>query len=129
MNSSRHQFIHDANLGLGARASLAPRRPFHCLSRGAKQSAAPTQSFVTGKSKHCMGRVTCDLGKGWDIEITFKNCTEAKFTGVELHPTSSRSRLNRLMSPVPPCGCASPSGWFGAMIHAVVARSRRLQST
>lgn len=57
----------------------------------AKQSAAPTQSFVTSKSKHCIGRVTCDLGKGWDIEITFKNCTEAKFTGVELHPTSSRT--------------------------------------
>ena len=47
-----------------------------------KQSTAPTQSFVNGKSKHSISRVTYDLGNDGDIEITIKNCTEAKFTGV-----------------------------------------------
>src|SRR5688572_7449939 len=34
-----------------------------------------------------LGMVTYNLGKDWDIPTIIKNCTEAKFQGVELRTT------------------------------------------
>jgi sugar phosphate isomerase/epimerase len=87
MQSTRRQFIHDTALGLGALASLANPGVLSAAEKAAKKSSAPTQSFVTGKSKHHIGMVTYNLGKDWDIETIIKHCTEAKFTGVELRTT------------------------------------------
>jgi sugar phosphate isomerase/epimerase len=79
MTSSRRQFLRNSALTLGALASAA---------RGAEkpaQTAAP--SFITGKSKYRLGTVTYNIGKDWDIPAVIKNCTAAKFEGVELRAT------------------------------------------
>ncbi|MEO6036085.1 MAG: sugar phosphate isomerase/epimerase family protein [Verrucomicrobiota bacterium] len=76
MNSDRRQFLKTAGLTVGAAslfrlAALAAETP--------KQS-----SFVTGKPKMKLGIVTYNIAKDWDVPAIIKNCTEAKFQGVEL---------------------------------------------
>ncbi len=79
MKTSRRSFLAQATLGLGAlgllrnelRAADSPRRP----------------SFRIGQSRMKLGTVTYNLAKDWNIETIIKNCTEAKFEGVELRTT------------------------------------------
>lgn len=52
----------------------------------AKAAAAPLPSFAK-KSKMRLGTVTYNLALDWDIPTIIKNCTEAKFEGVELRTT------------------------------------------
>ena len=55
---------------------------------GAVQAAdaKPAPSFA-GKPTMKLGTVTYNLAKDWNIETIIKNCTEAKFEGVELRTT------------------------------------------
>ncbi len=78
MHPSRRTFLRSSVLGLGA-VALA-------RSAAAAEKAAP-QSFVAGKSKFRLGTVTYNIAKDWDIATIIKNCTEAKFEGVELRTT------------------------------------------
>jgi sugar phosphate isomerase/epimerase len=79
MKASRRQFLHQATLAMG---TLAASRP-GALAAG--KQAAP--SFVTGRPRMKLGTVTYNLAKDWDIATIIKNCTEAKFEGVELRTT------------------------------------------
>lgn len=73
MKISRRSFFQRSALALGGLATAA---------RGGEQ--APTPSFITGRSKYRLGTVTYNIAKDWDIETIIKNCTAAKFDGVEL---------------------------------------------
>lgn len=44
-------------------------------------------SFLKGKSVMRLGTVTYNLAKDWDVATIIKNCTEARFEGVELRTT------------------------------------------
>jgi sugar phosphate isomerase/epimerase len=79
MNTSRREFLVTAALGGGALAAFA--------SSG--QAAAPKSaaSFVKGKSRIKLGTVTYNIAQDWDVPTIIKNCTEAKFEGVELRTT------------------------------------------
>ena len=81
MKTSRRQFLHHSALGIGALAALGPAA---LAAEKAKKKQPSLQSFVSGKSKYHLGTVTYNLGKDWDIATIIKNCTEAKFEGVEL---------------------------------------------
>lgn len=82
MKTSRRQFLHRSAFGFGALAALAPSA--FAADKKPKKDAKPAQSFVTGKSKFHLGTVTYNIAKDWDIATIIKNCTEAKFEGVEL---------------------------------------------
>lgn len=75
MKLSRKQFLRTAGLGLG---TLALAKPAEI------NAAADSPSFLQKKPTMKMGMVTYNLGKDWDIETIIKNCTEARFSGVEL---------------------------------------------
>lgn len=79
MPSSRRQFLTHAALALGALAGST-----RAAEKAPKAPKAPSPSFVSGQSKYHLGMVTYNLAKDWDIETIIKNCTEAKFEGVEL---------------------------------------------
>ncbi len=91
MPTTRRRFLHDSTLGLGALAALGlagtARAAESAPAKAAKKAAAPAPSFVTGKPLHRLGMVTYNLGKDWDVATIIKNCTEAKFEGVELRTT------------------------------------------
>jgi sugar phosphate isomerase/epimerase len=81
MKSSRRRFLQTSVLGLGALRAFPP------AAMAAQPAATEKPSFVTGKSPFRLGTVTYNLGKSWDIPTLIKNCTEAKFEGVELRTT------------------------------------------
>jgi len=78
MNTSRRAFLASATtLGtLAVAASAAAPAP--ALKSGMKFSRP---------SKMKLGTVTYNLAKDWDVATLIKNCTEAKFQGVELRTT------------------------------------------
>jgi sugar phosphate isomerase/epimerase len=78
MKSSRRQFLRSSVLGLGAFGALSPHGP------AAEKTAVKAPSFVTGKSPFRLGTITYNIGKDWDVPTLIKNCTEAKYEGVEL---------------------------------------------
>lgn len=78
MNTSRRSFLASATT-LGTLAVAA-------------SAAAPVPALKTGMkfsrpSKMKLGTVTYNLAKDWDVATIIKNCTEAKFEGVELRTT------------------------------------------
>jgi len=75
--STRRNFLQTTGLGLGA-LGLA--------SRGVIAAAKPPASFAR-PSRIRLGTVTYNLAKDWDVPTIIKNCTEAKFEGVELRTT------------------------------------------
>ena len=76
MKTGRRQFLKTAGLGLGT---------LGLLNQSALAQAASKQtSFVSGKSQMKLGTVTYNIAKDWDVPTIIKNCTEAKFQGVEL---------------------------------------------
>jgi sugar phosphate isomerase/epimerase len=76
MKTGRRQFLKTAGLGLG---TLGLLNKTALAQAGSKQT-----SFVTGKSQMKLGTVTYNIAKDWDVPTIIKNCTEAKFQGVEL---------------------------------------------
>lgn len=85
MNTNRRQFLKDASLGVAslslAAAAVGAAEPKQPQKK--KAAAAPGVSFAK-KSKMKLGTVSYNLAMDWDIPTIIKNCTEAKFEGVEL---------------------------------------------
>jgi sugar phosphate isomerase/epimerase len=86
MHTHRRDFLKTASLtaaaaGLLSSAALAAEKE---KAKGkAKTPAAPLPSFAK-PAKMKLGTVTYNLAMDWDIATILKNCTEAKFEGVEL---------------------------------------------
>ena len=76
---NRRQTLRSLALGLGAIGAVARSVP--------SAQAAELPVPKPGTSKMRLGTVTYNLAKDWDIETIIKNCTEAKFEGVELRTT------------------------------------------
>ena len=74
MQTSRRSFVLTAAVS-AASAVLVP-----------KSEAAAPKSFAKAASMR-LGTVTYNIAKDWDIATIIKNCTEAKFQGVELRTT------------------------------------------
>lgn len=81
MELTRRQFIGKTTTGLtlGA-ASLLGRSTF------AAETSKPA-SFISRPPKMKLGIVTYNIAKDWDVATIIKNCSEAKFQGVELRTT------------------------------------------
>jgi len=79
MKIDRRHFLKTAGLTLGATGLLG-------RSTVAAENVKPS-SFIVRPSKMKLGTVTYNLAKDWDIPTIIKNCTEAKFQGVELRTT------------------------------------------
>lgn len=84
MTTSRRQFLRDSTLGFGAFAALGGPVALLAADKKPKKESKPSQSFITAKPKYHLGTVTYNIAKDWDIATIIKNCTEAKFEGVEL---------------------------------------------
>jgi sugar phosphate isomerase/epimerase len=74
MNANRRHFLRTSALTATSLAAL----PL------IGTAAAPTQSFLTRKPAMKLGLVTYNLAQDWDVPTLIRNCTEAKFEGVEL---------------------------------------------
>ena len=87
MKSNRRDFLRNASVSLAA-LSLASASASAAEAKQKKKaaSAEPLPSFAQ-KSKMKLGTVTYNLAMDWDIPSIIKNCTEAKFEGVELRTT------------------------------------------
>jgi hypothetical protein len=73
MQTNRRSFVKAAAV-LGMGAAFTPHT----------QAAERPSSFITAKPKMKLGTVTYNLAKDWDVPTIIKNCSEAKFEGVEL---------------------------------------------
>lgn len=82
MTPTRRQFLTSTAAGLAALPLLAAVGSA-AEAKKEKAPATPQPSFA-GKSKMKLGTVTYNLAMDWDIATIIKNCTEAKFEGVEL---------------------------------------------
>jgi len=72
----RRQFVKTATLaaavwGMGTKAAITAE-------------SSKNRSFLNGKPRIKLGTVTYNLAQDWDIDTIIKNCTAAKFDGVEL---------------------------------------------
>jgi sugar phosphate isomerase/epimerase len=76
MKTGRRQFLKTAGLGVGTLGLLN--------NSVLAQAASKPTSFISGKSQMKLGTVTYNIAKDWDVPTIIKNCTEAKFQGVEL---------------------------------------------
>jgi sugar phosphate isomerase/epimerase len=83
MNTTRRSFLKQAGAAVGAGSFLASSALAAEKKAGTK---AATQLFSKPARMH-LGTVTYNLAKDWDIETIIKNCTAAKFEGVELRTT------------------------------------------
>ena len=86
MKTNRRHWIKTTSVSLaslGLASSLAQAAE---PKAKAKAGAEPTPSFAK-KSKMRLGTVTYNIAMDWDIPAIIKNCTEAKFEGVELRTT------------------------------------------
>lgn len=77
MNTNRRQFLATAALGSTAFAANAAE----------KSPTLKSGMNFSQPAKMHLGTVTYNLAKDWDIPTIIKNCTEAKFEGVELRTT------------------------------------------
>jgi sugar phosphate isomerase/epimerase len=80
MNTTRRQFLHTAALSAGAFASASSAL---AAEPKAKKASTSGKSFAKAAQFH-LGTVTYNIAMDWDIAAIIKNCTEAKFEGVEL---------------------------------------------
>jgi len=76
MKVRRRQFLTRTSLAIGV-AGFSGRLTFAAAT--AKQP-----SFIVRSPKMKLGIVTYNIAKDWDVPTVIKNCTEAKFQGVEL---------------------------------------------
>lgn len=79
MKTNRRSFIAQAGIGLGALSLLEQVLP-------AAETTKPVRSFAAPAKFH-LGLVTYNLAQDWDVPTLIKNCTAAKFAGVELRTT------------------------------------------
>lgn len=91
MNMTRRDFLKSAGVSAGV---LGLGQSF--LTPPANAAAAP--SFLTGKPQMKLGIVTYNIAKDWDVPTIIKNCTAAKFDGVELR-TSHAHKVEVALSP------------------------------
>jgi sugar phosphate isomerase/epimerase len=90
MNTNRRNFLAAAGLGIG---SLSLRPATVAGTDAAEAPVAPARP----PAMH-LGLVTYNLAADWDIPTIIKNCTEAKFEGVELR-TSHAHKVEVNLSP------------------------------
>ena len=83
MKTSRRRFLIDSTIGFGALSIFGPAAFAADKPSKEKKEKKELPSFVTGKPKYHLGIVTYNIAKDWDIETIIKNCTAAKFEGVE----------------------------------------------
>ena len=85
--ATRRHFLHTTALAAGALASSAA---FAAVPKS-KAAAAPAKPaalpLFSKPARMQLGTVTYNLAMDWDIATIIKNCTEAKFEGVELRTT------------------------------------------
>jgi sugar phosphate isomerase/epimerase len=99
MKTNRRDFLKNASLSiaaLGLTSSVATGAEPKQKKKAA--SSGPLPSFAK-KSKMKLGTVTYNIAMDWDIPTIIKNCTEAKFEGVELRTTHKHGvevSLNKL---------------------------------
>jgi sugar phosphate isomerase/epimerase len=79
MKTHRREFLKQSGFVLGAAG----------LANGVTLTApgAEPSSFIVRSPKMKLGIVTYNIAKDWDLDTIIKNCTEAKFQGVELRTT------------------------------------------
>src|SRR5687767_11532239 len=88
MKFNRRDFLRHTSLSLAA-LGLTGASGSAAEAKQKQKKAAPAEplpSFAK-KSKMKLGTVTYNLAMDWDIPTIIKNCTEAKFEGVELRTT------------------------------------------
>src|SRR6185436_19324226 len=72
----RREFLKATGLTIGAAGILA---------RGSLAAESSRQaSFIVRSAKMKLGIVTYNIAKDWDVPTIIKNCSEARFQGVEL---------------------------------------------
>ncbi len=76
LKTDRRNFLARAGMGLGALGLLKSSLP-------AAEPAKAAPSFARSSKFH-LGTVTYNLAQDWDVPTIIKNCTAAKFEGVEL---------------------------------------------
>lgn len=87
MNIHRRQFLKDTTLGV-ASLSLAASVAAGADGKQQKQAGgSATAANFARKSRMKLGTVTYNIAMDWDVPTIIKNCTEAKFEGVELRTT------------------------------------------
>jgi len=81
MKTNRRHFLKIAGLGLGTAGLLEAT-----LAAAEKKPAKAARNYplLSKPSTYHLGMVTYNLAQDWDIQTIIKNCTEAKFEGVEL---------------------------------------------
>lgn len=79
MNTNRRQFLSTAALGYAALAASSPAAETPAVLKSGMKFSRPARMKL--------GTVTYNLAKDWDVPTIIKNCTEAKFEGVELRTT------------------------------------------
>lgn len=85
MNTNRRQFLRNASLSLGS-LGLLSTTAFAAEPKSkttAKVGGLSGPSFAK-KSSMKLGAVTYNIAMDWDVPTIIRNCTEAKFDGVEL---------------------------------------------
>jgi sugar phosphate isomerase/epimerase len=83
MTTTRRQFLTSAAAGATGLALLAAGAGA-AEPKGKARQAAPVWPSLAKKSPMKLGTVTYNLAMDWDIPTLIRNCTEAKFEGVEL---------------------------------------------
>ena len=83
MKTNRRDFLKNTSLGLAA-LSLTAASTVAAEQKQKKKAAAAALPSFAKKSTMKLGTVTYNLAMDWDIPTLIKNCTEAKFEGVEL---------------------------------------------
>ena len=83
MKTSRRHFLQTASLSLSS-LGLLSSSALSAESKAKVKAATASASSFAKKSKMRLGTVTYNIAMDWDVPTIIKNCTEAKFEGVEL---------------------------------------------
>lgn len=86
MKNNRRHFLKSTSLALGSLAFASRAIAAEPKQKKAKAAGTAMPSFAR-PSKMRLGTVSYNLAMDWDIPTIIKNCTEAKFEGVELRTT------------------------------------------
>ncbi len=90
MKTDRRDFLKTASLSLASLSALSSAA-MAAQSKGKAKDTAKTETesgpSYAKKSPMHLGTVTYNIAMDWDIPTIIKNCTEAKFEGVELRTT------------------------------------------
>jgi len=84
MKTNRRHFLKTAGLTLGTLGLIEQSSNAAEKKKAAPKEAKASYPILSKQSKFHLGTVTYNLAENWDIATIIKNCTEAKFEGVEL---------------------------------------------